>query len=194
MIVSRTVWAIEVTVSHNFVHDHVWPNCDWVVAFYASLLEVAQKNDFSKTNIANTLLRYLVQEHAGTIFHPHMLEFLLPLSLVCAALVFRHTAHAWHMCGIWSRLPGAQEVAFAEALRILRVEYERVLAENKVLRPIALLEPEAAIPRGRWLLANILVKKNISDSSASTYFAEILRTLGKYLPCVFFCGGWTHGE
>eukprot|EP00435_Cladocopium_sp_Y103_P051754 s280_g16.t1 len=33
---------------------------------------------------------------------------------------------------------GAQEVAFAEALRILRVEYERVLAENKVLRPIAL--------------------------------------------------------
>ena len=44
-------------------------------------------------------------------------------------------------------LPGAQEVAFAEALRILRVEYERVLAENKVLRPIALLEPEAALPK-----------------------------------------------
>ena len=54
-------------------------------------------------------------------------------------------------------MPGADEVAFAEALRTLRVEYERVLAENKVLRPIALLEPEAANPVGGcydcWLVS-----------------------------------------
>ena len=43
-------------------------------------------------------------------------------------------------CGWRVLLPGAHDVVFTEALRVLRAEYERVLAENKSLRPIGPIE------------------------------------------------------
>lgn len=145
-----------------------------LLRFMFHCLRLLKKMIFQKANIANTLLRYLVQE-------PFPIRTCLNFYCHCPLYVLHWCSDIPHMPGTCATYDLACQVP-------KKSPSQKLFAYYVWSTSVCSQRTRSYGPLPCWNLRRPFPadKKNMSDSSASTYFAEIFRTLGKYLPCVFF--------